>query len=200
MKGRDGSMKRIFGLLLIVLITLLACSKGTTDSSYEPNNETTFDGITTVGAITTQELEVTTNPFCNCGYYQQRPFTINLTLTEILEELESRGYYFVNYTDEYYTYFPEDLLALEQRDLEWYNVTVKYQEIITAYFDTDYGQLQIDVFQMDSAVMASELAHGYFESENCFNAVVIYSNDVIVRMFWYFEDLLNEWEINPACE
>lgn len=194
-------MKRILGLFLLVFLgIMLSCSKATTTL----NTQSTDIFTTSIGQTTNQEttldlLTVSTNPYCNCGFYQQRPFEISLTLSQIIDELDSRGYYFINYTDDYYAYFPEDLLALEQRDYEWYNVTVKYEEIITAYYDTDYGQLQIDIFQMESSLMASDLANGYFLTENCFSGVVIYSEDIIIRMFWYFEDLLNEWEIDPSC-
>lgn len=183
----------VFNVLIFLL--LVGCDKKTTTI-----NPGVTDLVTTsISTTTTEEVE-TTNEYCYCGYYQQRPFEISLSLTQIIDELESRGYYFVNYTEEYYAYFPEDLLAIEQRDLEWYNATVRYEEIITAYFDTDYGQLQIDIFQFENSNMASDLAHGYFQTENCFSAVVIYANDVIVRMFWYFESLLFEWSVNPICE
>ena len=190
-------MKKFLGfIILTLLVFFVGCSKATTTENVQTNDNLT----STTNQTTTIEVIVTANPYCNCGFYQQRPFEISLSLSQILDELTSRGYYFVDYMEDYYTYFPEDLLALEERDFEWYNATVKYEEIITAYFDTDYGQLQIDIYQFETAAMASDLAHGYFATENCFNAVVLYSNNVLVKMFWYYEDLLNEWGVDPSCE
>ena len=190
-------------LLLIVFcffsISLFGCEKNTTIQETNYTLTSTQGLETTTDVSSTEEIEFTSNDYCNCGYYQQRPFEISLSLNQILEELVSRGYEITDYTEDYFAYFPEDLLAIEARDSDWYSMVVKYESILTAYYQTEYGELSIDIYQMESSQMASDLAHAYFETGNCVSAVVIYSGDVIVKLFWYYESLMNEWGINPVC-
>jgi len=191
--------KAIIFLLALIVFGLAGCEKATTTTAATNSSSNSETNQTTSILTSTTTEATTTFDFCDCGYYQQRPFEISLSLTEILNELTSRGYYIVDYTADYYAYYPEDLLAIEQRDSEWYEMTVKYERVLTAYYETDYGELEIDIYQMESASMARDLAHAHFDTRTCHSAVILYSGDIMIIMFWYFEDLMNEWNIDPIC-